>query len=218
MRRYALAILLGLNALLLGALAWAWLTPSGELRNVKWMPPEPVKPDLVSMLPNLPGTAQSDTSQFLRMLDRPVFSSTRRPPPPPPPPKVDVPEPVNWFAQAKLTGVYEGQAGGGIIIFYDGKDRRVPLNGYLDGWKLQSVTGAQATFEKAGQTRAVALQRASLTNFTGLPPNKAVPPPPVNTSGRNAGGGQMPAQPSGSGGSTAPAAENLPRASFGGGR
>ena len=86
MKRSALAILVGLNVLLLGAIAWVWVTPSGTLRNMHWQSPEPVKLDLLSMLPALPGPGQADTSQFLRMLDRPLFSATRRPPPPPPAP------------------------------------------------------------------------------------------------------------------------------------
>lgn len=73
-----------------------------------------------------------------------------------------MPEPVNRFAQAKLSGAFEGAGVGGIIINYDGKDRRVPLDGLLDGWKLQSVAGRQATFTQAGQTRVVPLQRAQL--------------------------------------------------------
>lgn len=162
MRRAALPLLVILNVALLCVLAWAWFTSDGQPRNMHWQPPEPVKVDLKSLLPALPGPGQADTSQFLGMLERPLFSPTRRPPPPPPPPKAEVPEPVNRFAQAKLTGVFEGAGVGGIIINYDGKDRRVPLNGTLDGWKLQSVTGAQATFAQAGQTRVLQLQRATL--------------------------------------------------------
>ena len=214
MRRHALTLLGILNALLVAVILWVWVTPAGELRNMQWQPPVPVKVDLHALLPSLPGPGQADTSQFLRMLDRPLFSVTRRPPPPPPPPKVEAPEPVNWFAQAKLTGVYEGPGGGGIIIFYEGKDRRVPLNGFLDGWKLQSVTGGQASFEKNGQTRVVPLQRASLSAYTGLPQNRPAAPP-ANAGGRDAG--QLPV--AGAGGSVPPPApENRSRAVFGGSR
>ena len=213
MRRHALTLLGALNALLLAAIAWVWVTPAGELRNMQWQPPAPVKVDLHALLPSLPGPGQTDTSQFLRMLDRPLFSVTRRPPPPPPPPKVEAPEPVNWFAQAKLTGVYERENGGGIIIFYEGKDRRVPLNGVLDGWKLQSVSGRQASFEKNGQTRVVPLQRASLSAYAGLPQSRPAAPP-GNAGGR--GVNQPPGAGADGGANSAP--ENLPRAVFGGRR
>lgn len=216
MRRFALPLLACLNAALLLVLAWVWVTPDGQLRDMHWQPPEPVKVDLQSLLPALPGPGQADTSQFLGMLERPLFSPTRRPPPPPPPPKADVPEPVNRFAQAKLTGVFEGTGVGGIIINYEGKDRRVPLNGMLDGWKLQSVTEAQATFSQRGQTRVVQLQRASLATYTGLPQNRApAAPPPAAARGANAPAAPAQATLDAAAAANAPAAPPR-RPSFGG--
>ena len=214
MRRVALPLLVILNTGLLCLLAWVWFTPDGQLRGMRWQSPEPVKVDLQALLPALPGQGQADTSQFLGMLERPLFSPTRRPPPPPPPPKAEVPEPVNRFAQAKLTGVFEGAGVGGIIINYEGKDRRVPLNGTLDGWKLLSVTGAQATFSQRGQTRVVQLQRAALTAYTGVPQNRA-------TAASQAANDRVNAQSSAAAVSGPAAATNTPaapprRPSFGG--
>ena len=214
MRRVALPLLVILNAGLLCFLAWVWFTPDGQLRGMRWQSPSPVKVDLQALLPALPGQGQADTSQFLGMLERPLFSPTRRPPPPPPPPKAEVPEPVNRFAQAKLTGVFEGAGVGGIIINYEGKDRRVPLNGTLDGWKLLSVTGAQATFSQRGQTRVVQLQRAALTAYTGVPQNRA-------TAASQAANDRVNAQSSAAAVSGPAAATNTPaapprRPSFGG--
>ena len=214
MRRVALPLLVILNAGLLCFLAWVWFTPDGQVRGMRWQSPAPVKVDLQALLPALPGQGQADTSQFLGMLERPLFSPTRRPPPPPPPPKAEVPEPVNRFAQAKLTGVFEGAGVGGIIINYEGKDRRVPLNGTLDGWKLQSVTGAQATFSQRGQTRVVQLQRAALTAYTGVPQNRA-------TAASQAANDRVNAQSSAAAVSGPAAATNTPaapprRPSFGG--
>ena len=214
MRRVALPLLVILNAGLLCFLAWVWFTPDGQVRGMRWQSPAPVKVDLQALLPALPGQGQADTSQFLGMLERPLFSPTRRPPPPPPPPKAEVPEPVNRFAQAKLTGVFEGAGVGGIIINYEGKDRRVPLNGTLDGWKLLSVTGAQATFSQRGQTRVVQLQRAALTAYTGVPQNRA-------TAASQAANDRVNAQSSAAAVSGPAAATNTPaapphRPSFGG--
>ncbi len=214
MRRVALPLLVILNAGLLCFLAWVWFTPDGQVRGMRWQSPAPVKVDLQALLPALPGQGQADTSQFLGMLERPLFSPTRRPPPPPPPPKAEVPEPVNRFAQAKLTGVFEGAGVGGIIINYEGKDRRVPLNGTLDGWKLLSVTGAQATFSQRGQTRVVQLQRATLTAYTGVPQNRA-------TAASQAANDRVSAQSSAAAVSGPAAATNTPaapprRPSFGG--
>lgn len=214
MRRVALPLLVILNAGLLCFLAWVWFTPDGQVRGMRWQSPAPVKVDLQALLPALPGQGQADTSQFLGLLERPLFSPTRRPPPPPPPPKAEVPEPVNRFAQAKLTGVFEGAGVGGIIINYEGKDRRVPLNGTLDGWKLLSVTGAQATFSQRGQTRVVQLQRAALTAYTGVPQNRA-------TAASQAANDRVSAQSSAAAVSGPAAATNTPaapprRPSFGG--
>ena len=213
MRRVALPLLVILNTGLLCLLAWVWFTPDGQLRGMRWQSPEPVKVDLQALLPALPGQGQADTSQFLGMLERPLFSPTRRPPPPPPPPKAEVPEPVNRFAQAKLTGLFEGEGVGGVIINYDGKDRRVPLNGTLDGWKLQSVSGAQAVFAQAGQTRSVPLQRATLLAGTGPQQGRPTASPAPGPGGAAAAPVQAPLTGGGVKSSAPPVAR---RSSFGG--
>ena len=110
--------------------------------------------------------------------------------------------------------MFEGAGVGGIIINYEGKDRRVPLNGTLDGWKLLSVTGAQATFSQRGQTRVVQLQRAALTAYTGAPQNRA-------TAASQAANDRVSAQSSAAAVSGPAAATNTPaapprRPSFGG--
>lgn len=214
MRRVALPLLVILNTGLLCLLAWVWFTPDGQLRGMRWQSPEPVKVDLQALLPALPGQGQADTSQFLGMLERPLFSPTRRPPPPPPPPKAEVPEPVNRFAQAKLTGLFEGEGVGGVIINYDGKDRRVPLNGTLDGWKLQSVSGAQAVFAQAGQTRSVPLQRATL--LTGPVPQQGRPT--ASPAPGPGGAAAAPAQAPLTGGGVKSSAPSVARRSSFGGR
>ena len=213
MRRVALPLLVILNTGLLCLLAWVWFTPDGQLRGMRWQSPAPVKVDLQALLPALPGQGQADTSQFLGMLERPLFSPTRRPPPPPPPPKAEVPEPVNRFAQAKLTGLFEGEGVGGVIINYDGKDRRVPLNGTLDGWKLQSVSGAQAVFAQAGQTRSVPLQRATLLTGPGPQQGRPTASPAPGPGGAAAAPVQAPLTGGGVKSSAPPVAR---RSSFGG--
>lgn len=177
MRRLAIPLLSGLNFLVVIALAWAWWSPATGIRNIHWAAPAPIQVDLQTLLPPLPGPGLADTSQFIAMLDRPVFSPTRRPPPPPPPPAPA--EPVDRFAQAKLTGLYEGQGVGGVILNLDGKDRRVALNSAIEGWRLQSVGSGQASFSKGGQTRVLGLTRASLASYTGVPQQSAAAPAPA---------------------------------------
>ena len=188
MKRHVLHLLLLANAALALALAWLWFTPAGAMRNVHWQPPAAQKTDFATMLPALPGIATADTSQFIAMLDRPLFATTRRPPPPPPPPTEQAP--VDNLSTARLTGVYQGASTGGIIINIAGKDRRVALSTAVDGWTLQSIQGRDVTFASAGRIRVLQLPRAALTTYTGLakPPAAlapaAVAPSPAQPSAR----------------------------------
>ena len=107
MKRYALNLLLLLNATLALVLAWMWFAPDGSLRNAHWTAPPPRTANYSAMLPPLPGIASADTSQFIAMLDRPLFSSSRRPPPPPPPPPLaQAAAPVDNLSTARLSGLF----------------------------------------------------------------------------------------------------------------
>ena len=86
MKRHVLTLLLLTNAALVLVLAFVWLAPDRSLRNVRWEPPVPVTSDYLQMLPVLPERSRVDTSRFMALLERPLFSLTRRPPPPAPPP------------------------------------------------------------------------------------------------------------------------------------
>ena len=155
------------------------------------------------MIPALPSIVSADTSQFIAMLDRPLFSMTRRPPP-----SVAAEATVDNMSTALLSGVFQGHEGGTIILSIAGKNRRVRLNESVDGWTIQSIQGRDVTFARSGQTRILRLPRATLTTYTG-----AAMPPAALAQGsspqqRNEST-DLPAQ-------TPPKA--APRASFGGGR
>ena len=165
MRRHALPVLLMLNGALAAWLTWMWFTPQGALRNVHWQPPMAQKTDLSSLLPALPTLQQTDTGRFIVLLERPLFSPTRRPPPPPP----AAAAPVDNFSTARLSGVFEGPGGTGIIIQIAGKNHRLQLNQALDGWTLKSVRGRQVTFGNASETRVLQLPLAPLNAYTGQP-------------------------------------------------
>ena len=215
MRRHALQILLLANAALALVLLWLWFFPDGSMRNVHWQPPEARKTDLATILPALPGVGSADTSQFISMLDRPLFAITRRPPPRPPPPEAA--PPTDNLSTARLSGVYQGAGGGGIIITLAGKDRRVRLNEAIDGWSVQAISGRDVTFVRGGQRRVLTLPRAALTTDTAqaAPPlgaAKAVPPPPAAPS-------ILPASEPAQGAAPPPAAPKAPpKAVFGGSR
>lgn len=219
MRRHALQILLLANAALALVLLWLWFLPNGSMRNVHWQPPEARKTDLATMLPALPGVGSADTSQFISMLDRPLFAITRRPPPPPPPPEAA--PPTDNLSTARLSGVYQGSGAGGIIITIAGKDRRVSLNEPIDGWKVQAISGRDVTFSRGGQQRVLTLPRAALTASTGQPAPpplgavKTAPEPLAAPQSRPAPSASEPAE----GAAQPPAGPKAPpKATFGGSR
>lgn len=175
MSRYTLHALLGINAVLFMVLLWMWVDTTGGVRNIRWQVPDKQTADYAAMLPQLPQLAQADTSRFIAMLDRPVFSPTRRPPPPPPPP-VAQPQ-LDRLSQARLLGVLAGEGFTGVILMVDNKARRIALHSDLDGWVLKSAQGQSATFEKAGQTHVLYLKRSALASYTGAPLQPSAPPP-----------------------------------------
>ena len=220
MKRYALPVLLLLNGALALGLAWLWFTPQGTLRNVRWQPPAAQQTDLANLLPALPSLVQADTGRFIVLLERPLFSPTRRPPPPPPPPAAAAS--VDNLSTARLSGVFEGPGGTGIIIQIDGKDRRLQLNLALDGWTLRSVQGRLVTFGNGDQTRVLQLPRAALTTYTGqplafVPPAGGAAPGPAPRLPRGSSAGESAAR-----AAEAQAAQSAepppPRAVFGGSR
>ena len=219
MKRYALNLLLLLNATLALVLAWMWFAPDGSLRNAHWTAPPPRTANYSAMLPPLPGIASADTSQFIAMLDRPLFSSSRRPPPPPPPPPpAQAQAPVDNLSTARLSGLFFGDGVGGIIINIAGKHRRVRLNEGVDGWLLKSIQERSVTFARGGESRTLPLPRGALTTYTGLAPA------PGQAALNNAPPGVSPMAPAatlgGPIGAAAPAgaAPAPPRAVFGGTR
>ncbi len=217
MKRYALNLLLLLNATLALVLAWMWFAPDGSLRNAHWTAPPPRTANYSAMLPPLPGIASADTSQFIAMLDRPLFSSSRRPPPPPPPPPpAQAQAPVDNLSTARLSGLFFGDGVGGIIINIAGKHRRVRLNEGVDGWLLKSIQERSVTFARGGESRTLPLPRGALTTYTGLAPAPGQAAMNLATPGVSP---LTPAAPSGgAAGAGAPAGAAPPRAVFGGTR
>ena len=177
MRRHVGVVLLVINALLALVLIGLWVSPDGHLKNVHWNTPNAQTLNLKDLVPSLGKPAPMDQSQFLTLLDRPLFSPTRRPPPPLPPPvstRVEEPPPPDYLAQATVTGSYIAADGktGGVIIRYQNKDKSLPLQGVLDGWTLSSIAGNRVYFSRDGQTREIAMQKAKLQ--TGPEAAKAV--------------------------------------------
>lgn len=158
MKRYTFHIFLLVIAMLASILLAMWFHRDGSLRNVHWQPPEAQTQDFASMLPTLPARTQGDTSRFLVMLERPLFSPTRRPPPPPPLPLPPAPVEVReLLPNVHLYGLYGGESGAGAIVSVDGKNRRVHLNEEINGWKLSSIGERSVTFKRGSRSHSIDL-------------------------------------------------------------
>lgn len=178
MRRFAIPLMVLVSIMLALVLAWMWLTPQGHKRQFNWQAPAPKEVDFKSVLPVPAQVAAVENSRLIAMQERPVFAVTRRPPPPPPPPPV--PPPVDVLSSAKVTGIYSGTGGTGVLLNLGGKSRRVRVNENVDGWVLTGIEGRSATFVSGGQTRSLPLGRATLTSApVGVPLSATVNTPAV---------------------------------------
>jgi hypothetical protein len=179
MKRHVLPLLAALNLALAALLAWLWLTPQGELRNVRWVPPEPVRPVLADA-PPLP-TFEMDGGRYVATLERPLFAPTRRPPPPP---QAAASGPaVEPLPDIRLLGLYGGGGAGGAIASVDGKVRRLRVGEAIAGWSLKEVRGKELVLARGDETRSIELKRS-----TG-----AEPPPAATAGGAPAGVAAAPA-------------------------
>ena len=157
-------ILLVLNLLLAGGLAWLWFDENGHPRDLAWTPPAPLAPEIAR-----PPKKTSDTtwgsasaanpSQYLALLERPLFAPDRRPPPPPAPPAA--PPPPDPLANIQITGVFTGDLAG-IIANVDGKARRIRVNDNVGAWTLKSVAGRDVTFAQGSDSRQLRLNYSRL--------------------------------------------------------
>ena len=182
-------LLLLLTALLAGALAWLWFDQAGGLRNVGWVAPAPLKPELGKVSSTPPNAVGSNPTQYLAMLERPLFAPDRRPPPPPAPPAA--PPPPDPLANIQISGVFSG-ASPGIIAQVDGKLRRVKVNDAIGPWTLKSIEGRNVTFAQGSESRQLRLLYSRLG------------PPVVQAAAPNAPAAQLPVGQQAGAGTSAP--------------
>lgn len=210
MKKHLLHVIVALNIALALVLLFLWIDPPGRIRNVHWIAPSPQAADYASMVPDMPVIVPADTSQFIAMLDRPVFSPTRRPPPSTPPPEEKAP--TDNLSAALLSGLFQGGGDGGAIIQIAGKHKRVRLREVVEGWTLSAIQDRSVIFTLGGQSRVLQLPRAAVTSYADLPPaagsaipsvprnsstpaSKNVPPPSVNSEPVQPRAAGRPAQP-----------------------
>lgn len=133
-------------------LAWQWVDERAQWRNIAWLAPKPLLPE-VKPLQVLPAAAPA---QYASILERPLFAPDRRPPPPPAPPP-----PPDPLADIQLLGLFSG-ANGGLLARIEGKVRRVKVNETVGPWTLKSVDGRDATFAQGTDSRQLRLAYARI--------------------------------------------------------
>lgn len=160
MRSVPLRLLLLLVLLLAGGLAWMWFDQHAQLRNLAWVAPKALPPDIKAPAgPPQAGSVAGDASQLAVILDRPLFAPDRRPPPPPPPPIP--PPPPDPLANIHIHGIFSGE-NAGIIARVEGKMRRVKINETIGAWTLKGVDGRNVTFGQGDEKRQLRLAYARL--------------------------------------------------------
>gem|GEM_PF-3816739 len=95
-----LRLLLLLILLLAAGLAGLWFDQHAQWRNLAWIAPKALPPELkVPASPLQTSATVSDPAQFAVILARPLFAPDRRPPPPPPPPPTAAELPPDHIGQ-----------------------------------------------------------------------------------------------------------------------
>lgn len=154
-----LRFLLLLTLLLAAGLAWLWLDEHGQPRNLTWVAPKAIAPDikLPASAPK-PASTASNPASFAAIMERPLFAPDRRPPPPPAPTPPPPPDPL---ANTQIHGIFTG-ANAGIMARVDGKLRRIKIDETIGPWTLKSIDGRDVTFTQGAENRQLRLAYARL--------------------------------------------------------
>lgn len=177
MRRYLIPFFLVANLVLAGILGWLWVTPQGQLRGVRWVPPAPIQPVLTdSIVP--PWSA--DLGSFMAALDRPLFSPTRKPPAKPEPAAAIV---ADTLSDVRVLGLYSSGTAGGAIVRAEGKVRRVRPGDSLGGWTVKEVRPRDLVLARGDEQRTLEVKRGP-----DLAPDVAGGPGPAAAAASNSGG------------------------------
>lgn len=153
MRRYLIPALILANVALAGGLAWRWVTPQGQLRDVRWIPPAPIKPVLTdSVVP--PWSA--DLGSFMAALDRPLFSPTRKPPPKA---AEAAPVVVDALETLRVLGLYSSGTSGGALVRSEGKVVRLKQGDTLGGWTVKEVRPLELVLARGTEQRTFDVKR-----------------------------------------------------------
>ena len=170
-------LLVLLNLLLAGVLAYLWVNERAQIRNVDWVAPKALLPAIAAPVNTMQATPSSSTLQYFAILERPIFAPDRRPPPPPTPPP-----PPDPMANIQLLGTFSGN-NAGVLARIDGRVSRVKINETIGPWTLKSVVGRDVTFAQGEETRQLRLNYSQLGVLAPQAAAQATAPPKL------AGGG-----------------------------
>ena len=127
-------------------------------------------------------------SEYLQMVDRPVFMESRRPPPPkseeppepPPPPPPEKATPVSF----KVMGILSTPEGKmALIADAKGKYKRLKVKDSLDGWQIAEIKSDRLLIQQGAFKEDLSLLKKQAKGATppGIPtatsPNAPVPQP-----------------------------------------
>ncbi len=153
--RVLMLVVLALSA----GLASLWLDQQGTLRNITWVVPVAIAPDITVPANPLLGGGAAPAASYASIFERPLFAIERRQPPPPPPPAP--PAPPDPFIGIQIYGIVSG-GDGGILARVEGRMRRIKINDAIGGWTLKSIQGRQINFAQGTQTRQLQLTYSKL--------------------------------------------------------
>ena len=149
--------LLLLMVVALGAgLASLWVDQQGKLRNITWLAPVAIVPEVSAPVNPLKNTGTAPVESYASIQERPLFAPDRRPPPPPPPPA-----PPDPFIGIQIYGIVSG-GNGGILARVEGRLRQIKINESIGGWTLKSIEGRRINFAQGPQTRQLLLAYSKL--------------------------------------------------------
>lgn len=155
MKRYVIRLLVLANMALTIGLVSLWIDRDGQVQNIHWQAPAPIKVEIRGIPSALTSVADSAESHFVATLERPLFAPNRRPPPPPAPPAPE--PPPDPLANIQLYGVFSGEGVKGILARIDGKVRRVFVNDLVGDWSVKEINDRDVSFTRADETRVLRL-------------------------------------------------------------
>jgi hypothetical protein len=139
--------------------------------------PEPVAPAPASLQVDAVNYPESSVEANGEIVERPLFWQGRRPPEGALVIEIvdesaeGTPKTSAIFEKMKLLGLYGGETPG-VIIMYEGQQRRVRLSETIEEWTVMDVTPEGAVFRNGSQFRIVDLKHANASQQAAIGKNR----------------------------------------------